>query len=151
MGNQEYRLGRAPPDLQQQLLHLFAGEGIEGAKGFVHQQYPWVCGQGTRQADALLLATGELPDTAAVETGQVYQREHFAGAYFALRLGHAGQFQAELSLKASPIAAFKKFIRAANATLDARFLAGRSVRQLEADLLGMMRTAAASGGRRSYL
>ena len=45
----------------------------------------------------------------------------------------AGQFQAELSLKASPIAAFKKFIRAANATLDARFLAGRSVRRLVED------------------
>ena len=33
------------------------------------------------------------------------------------------QFQAELALKASPIAAFKKVIRKAREVLDARFLA----------------------------
>ena len=44
-----------------------------------------------------------------------------------------GQFQAELALKASPIAAFKKAIRNAREALDARFLAGRDIRRLIED------------------
>jgi len=40
------------------------------------------------------------------------------------------QFQAELALKASPIAAFKKVIRKAREVLDARFLAGQDIRGL---------------------
>jgi [protein-PII] uridylyltransferase len=44
-----------------------------------------------------------------------------------------GQFQAELALKASPIAAFKKAIRRAHDALDARFRAGRDVRRLVED------------------
>ncbi|MBS7663468.1 [protein-PII] uridylyltransferase [Pseudomonas lalucatii] len=44
-----------------------------------------------------------------------------------------GQFQAELALKASPIAAFKKAIRRAHDVLDARFRAGREVRRLVED------------------
>ncbi len=95
VSNQEYRFGRAPPDLQQQLLHLFAREGIQRAEGFIHQQHARVGRQGTGQAHTLLLATGELPDAAAVETGQVDQGEHFPGAHFTLRPGYAGQFEAE--------------------------------------------------------
>src|SRR3990167_7351582 len=44
-----------------------------------------------------------------------------------------GQFQAELALKASPIAAFKKAIRRAHEVLDARFREGREVRRLVED------------------
>ncbi|MES2817870.1 MAG: [protein-PII] uridylyltransferase [Pseudomonadota bacterium] len=44
-----------------------------------------------------------------------------------------GQFQAELALKASPIAAFKKVIRRAHEVLDARFTAGRDIRRLVED------------------
>ncbi|MEK8079757.1 [protein-PII] uridylyltransferase [Pseudomonas sp. XK-1] len=44
-----------------------------------------------------------------------------------------GQFQAELALKASPIAAFKKAIRRAHDALNARFRAGRDVRRLVED------------------
>jgi [protein-PII] uridylyltransferase len=44
-----------------------------------------------------------------------------------------GQFQAELALKASPIAAFKKAIRHARETLDGRFRSGRDVRRLVED------------------
>ena len=44
-----------------------------------------------------------------------------------------GQFQAELALKTSPIAAFKKAIRKANEVLDERFSAGRSTRRLVED------------------
>lgn len=43
------------------------------------------------------------------------------------------QFQAELALKASPIAAFKKVIRKSREVLDARFLAGRDIRRLIED------------------
>jgi [protein-PII] uridylyltransferase len=44
-----------------------------------------------------------------------------------------GQFQAELALKASPIAAFKKAIRHAREVLDERFKSGRNVRRLVED------------------
>lgn len=44
-----------------------------------------------------------------------------------------GQFQAELALKASPIAAFKKAIRNAREVLDARFKSGRDIRRLIED------------------
>ena len=44
-----------------------------------------------------------------------------------------GQFQAELALKASPIAAFKKAIRMAGEVLDKRFREGREIRRLIED------------------
>lgn len=44
-----------------------------------------------------------------------------------------GQFQAELALKASPIAAFKKAIRQAREVLDGRFRSGRDIRRLIED------------------
>ena len=44
-----------------------------------------------------------------------------------------GQFQAELALKASPIAAFKKAIRQAREVLDERFKKGRDIRRLIED------------------
>ncbi|UVE16690.1 [protein-PII] uridylyltransferase [Pseudomonas sp. LS44] len=44
-----------------------------------------------------------------------------------------GQFQAELALKSSPIAAFKKAIRGAHEVLDARFHHGRDIRRLVED------------------
>jgi [protein-PII] uridylyltransferase len=44
-----------------------------------------------------------------------------------------GQFQAELALKASPIAAFKKAIRQAREVLDERFKSGREIRRLIED------------------
>ena len=43
------------------------------------------------------------------------------------------QFQAELALKASPIAAYKKAIRQARQVLDERFRAGRDIRRLIED------------------
>ena len=41
-----------------------------------------------------------------------------------------GQFQAELALKSSPIAAFKKAIAQADAVLQARFRGGRDIHKL---------------------
>ncbi|MNV71210.1 hypothetical protein D3C71_1642180 [compost metagenome] len=95
MGNQEYRLGSTLPDLQQQLLHLFASERIECAKGFVHQQHPWIGRQCPGQTNALLLATGQLPDTAIGEAFEVDQGQHFTRLGFTLRTAGAGQLKAE--------------------------------------------------------
>ena len=44
-----------------------------------------------------------------------------------------GQFQAELALKSSPIAAFKKALKQAREVLDARFREGRDIRRLVED------------------
>jgi hypothetical protein len=41
-------------------LKLSAGDGIESAKGFIHQENGWVGGKGPGDADALALAAGEL-------------------------------------------------------------------------------------------
>ncbi len=43
-----------------------------------------------------------------------------------------GQFQAELALKSSPIAAFKKAIKQAREVLDGRFREGRDIRRRDA-------------------
>ncbi|MNG04631.1 hypothetical protein D3C84_877770 [compost metagenome] len=37
MGDEHHGGADACPDVQQQLLHVQAGQGIEGAKGLVHQ------------------------------------------------------------------------------------------------------------------
>ena len=44
-----------------------------------------------------------------------------------------GQFQAELALKSSPIAAFKKALKQAREVLDGRFREGRDIRRLVED------------------
>ena len=44
-----------------------------------------------------------------------------------------GQFQAELALKSSPIAAFKKALKQSREVLDARFRQGRDIRRLVED------------------
>ena len=98
VGNQEYGFGGALPDLQQQLLHLFAGEGVEGAERFVHQQHARIGGERTGQADTLLLATGQLPDPPIFETGKVHQCEHFPSADFTFVPGDTGQFQTEADI-----------------------------------------------------
>ncbi|MOA00108.1 hypothetical protein D3C78_1194560 [compost metagenome] len=95
VGDQEHRLGGALPDLQQQLLHLLAGKGVESAERFVHQQHARVGGEGASQADTLLLAARKLPDAALFKTGQIDQGEHFPGASFAFFPGDTGQLQAE--------------------------------------------------------
>ncbi|MCY1427207.1 hypothetical protein D9M71_430430 [compost metagenome] len=95
VGNQEHRFGGALPHLQQKLLHLFAGKGIEGAERFVHQQHPRVGRQRPGQAHALLLATGQLPDAPFAKAVEVDQGQHLAGLGFTLRSRYPGQFQAE--------------------------------------------------------
>ncbi len=95
MGNQEHRLGSAAAHLQQQLLHLFTGEGIEGAKRFVHQQHARIGRQRTGQPHALFLPARQLPDPAFFKTRQIHHREHFAGPAFAFVLGDTRQFKAE--------------------------------------------------------
>ncbi|SEK66273.1 UTP--GlnB (protein PII) uridylyltransferase, GlnD [Atopomonas hussainii] len=45
----------------------------------------------------------------------------------------AGQFQAELALKSSPLAAFKKALRQGNEELNQRFVSGVDIRQLITD------------------
>lgn len=60
-----------------------------------------------------------------------------------------GQFQAELALKASPIAAFKKAIRQAREVLDERFRSGRDIRRLIEDRAGSSITSCKRPGNSS--
>ena len=42
------------------VLQVLAGHGVQGAEGFVHQHHRGRGGQGPEDADALLLAAGQL-------------------------------------------------------------------------------------------
>ncbi|MNM93028.1 hypothetical protein D3C81_1053890 [compost metagenome] len=120
VGNQEHRLGGALPDLQQQLLHLLAGEGVEGAEGFVHQQHARVGSERAGQADTLLLAARELPDAALFKTAKIDQCEHFPGASFAFVPGNTGQLQAEADVGQHVLPGQQRVVLEHHAALGAR-------------------------------
>ena len=63
--------GLAQPALQVEQLVLEAGpdDRVDGAVGLVHQQHRRVGGQGPGDADALLLAAGQLGRVAAEQLG----------------------------------------------------------------------------------
>ncbi|MCY1506554.1 hypothetical protein D9M68_408060 [compost metagenome] len=133
MGDEEHRFCGASPDLQQQFLHLLAGEGVQRAEGFVHQQHARVGGQGAGDADALLLPAGEFPDAAFVEAGEVNQGEHLAGAGFTLGTRPACQFQAEGDIAQHVLPGQQGVVLEHHATLGAGAVDGYAV---EADAPG---------------
>jgi hypothetical protein len=47
-------------DLQQQVLHLEAGERVEGAERLVEQEHPWAAGKGAGEGDSLRHTAGDL-------------------------------------------------------------------------------------------
>ncbi|MNP77323.1 hypothetical protein D3C76_1747290 [compost metagenome] len=79
MGDKHHGGADARPDVQQQLLHVQTGQGIEGAKGLVHEQQPWPIDQHPGDFHPLLHATGELIRPALGEVLQAHQGEDFVG------------------------------------------------------------------------
>ena len=63
MGDQHDGLMRALPDVEQALAHLLAGDGVERAERFVHQQHFGIERQRPRDRDALPHAAGQLRGT----------------------------------------------------------------------------------------
>ena len=73
VGNQEDAAPGVLPYRQQQLLHLFAGKGVQRAEGLVHQQNLALAGNGAGNAHALAHAAGQLPGVLAANVGQAHQ------------------------------------------------------------------------------
>ncbi len=65
------------PDLQDQLLRLFARQRVEGAERFVHQQDLRIAGQGAGDADALLHPARQLVDRRVLEPVQPQKADVF--------------------------------------------------------------------------
>ncbi len=60
MGDHEHRQPGFPPQLQQQLMHVLANAGVEGAEGLVQQQHAGLHHQRLGDGQSLLHAAGEL-------------------------------------------------------------------------------------------
>ena len=70
VGDEQDGFADAGEQVAEHGLHLGAGEGIERAEGLVHEQDGGVGGEGAGEADALALASGELPGVAGAEFGE---------------------------------------------------------------------------------
>ncbi|KAG1315107.1 hypothetical protein G6F62_013814 [Rhizopus arrhizus] len=79
------------PDADQFLLQVAAGNGVDRAEGFVHQQKVRLDGQGAGNAYPLRLPTGQLVGPAAAVVPHACQLQRGIDA---LRLFHAIQPQA---------------------------------------------------------
>ena len=65
------------PDLQDQLLRLFAGQRVQRAERFVHQQDLRVAGQRAGNAHALLHAARQLVDRRFLEAVKPQKPDEF--------------------------------------------------------------------------
>ena len=72
-------------DVEHLILQVGAGDGIDRAEGFVHQEERRIGRHGAGDADALLLATRELarPPLAILGRGEVDQVEKLIDSMFA--------------------------------------------------------------------
>src|SRR5437870_4033489 len=75
VGDKYHRVLAMLPHLEQLQIQLFAGNGIERAKRFIHKQYRGLEQERTRQGDTLLHTPRELVGTMASEVTQAQQGE----------------------------------------------------------------------------
>ena len=68
MRHEQRRHGLLLPECQEDILHLFARDGIEGREGLIHQKHVRLQQEGASQADALLLAAAEFMRIAIQES-----------------------------------------------------------------------------------
>lgn len=81
--------------LQQQYLHMFATDGIQGGEGLVQQQEIGLQGQCPGQAQALALASRQGVDAASSQAGQPHSGQPVLGGLAAQRARLAAQSQTE--------------------------------------------------------
>src|SRR5712691_11003219 len=80
MSDKHHRLRAMMPHLEQLQVQLFAGNGIERAKRFIHEQYRGLEQERARQGDTLLHTPRELVGTMASEVTQAQQGEQLESA-----------------------------------------------------------------------
>ncbi|GAA3241288.1 hypothetical protein GCM10020256_64160 [Streptomyces thermocoprophilus] len=77
MGDEQDGEAELPVEVAQQLEDGAGGLRVEGAGGLVGQQHLGVAGEGAGDADALLLAAGELGGVGARLVGEADEVEEF--------------------------------------------------------------------------
>lgn len=85
-------------EVAQQLEDGAGGLGVEGAGGLVGEEHLGVAGQGAGDADALLLAAGELGGVGLGLVGEADEVEEFQGLAGAFAAGDAEDLQGELDV-----------------------------------------------------
>ena len=91
VGDHEHRQPGFAPQLQQQLVHVFANAGVEGAEGFVQQQYARFHDQRLGDGQALLHAAGELRRVFAQRVAQADLEQQCCRLFPCVLLGAAEQ------------------------------------------------------------
>ena len=94
VGDQQHRGGLGLVDVQEQVLHLHPGQGVQRAERLVEQQDAGVAGQGPGQRGALGHAAGDLAGPVlgeAVQAHELQQLGHLGLAF----LGAAARGQAD--------------------------------------------------------
>ena len=81
MRHHDHRATGRGDDLEQFVLQVGAGQGVERAKGFVHEQHLGFHGQRTGYTDALFHATGNFmrPFLRGVRQADQFERGQGAG------------------------------------------------------------------------
>ncbi len=98
VSDEENRLAGRRPNRLKLKLKAVAGQGIECAEGFVHQQHRRVKGERTGEGGALAHAARELVDETVLEAGQVYEINEVAGGTGTGSGGESGLPQAKLDI-----------------------------------------------------
>ena len=86
MGDEHHRRAGHAADVEQQVLHLHAGQFVERAERLVHQQQRRPRHQRAAERDALLHAAGELMRPAVGEGREADQIEQLQRALFRRRV-----------------------------------------------------------------
>ena len=73
------------PDVEDQFLHLLAGQRVERAERLVHQQHVGIGGESARDADALTHAARQLPDAPVLDALEINEPEHLSRSFADVR------------------------------------------------------------------
>ena len=98
MGDEEHGLAIPLPEVGQHLLHDLAGQGIQRAEGFVHQQHLRVVRQRSSDRHPLFHATGQRLRICLGEAVQLHQADQFARLMLSLGLGGPLNLETELDV-----------------------------------------------------
>ena len=96
VGDEEAGLLLLLPGVEQLLLQLGAGLGVQGAEGLIHQQHLGVDGIGPGDGHALLHAAGELLGIGLGEALQIHHLQILVGDLLGLLVALALELEAEL-------------------------------------------------------
>ncbi|MNF85481.1 hypothetical protein D3C84_678770 [compost metagenome] len=95
MGDEHHGGADARPDIQQQFLHVQAGQGVEGTERFVHQQQARTIDQHPGDFHPLLHAAGKLIRPSLGKAFKAHQREDFVGGFMPFDFADSAHFQPE--------------------------------------------------------